>query len=135
MKITIETINDELCTVIWYNKGIEPDIKYADVKLLDGSWIFRIRRPTARGCKIKHIATALPALPRHPKPEDAPLLYRYMAEGVEPILVSNHPVLKGRELFWEKYLREGWEDSQHNGEITHATHNGERVEVAIEGGE
>lgn len=79
MKTTIENINGADYTVVWHDVHPTDSHSFADsliwVKLQMG-WM-------ASG--TKHIATALPALPRHPKPEDAALLYRYMAEGIEVI--------------------------------------------------
>lgn len=76
MQVSIKTISGRLCTVI---QGDEPFLggelsSWAGIVehdygyyLLDGNIL---------------VATALFALPRKPKPEDARLLYRYMAEGL-----------------------------------------------------
>ena len=67
------------------------------------------------------IATALPPLPRHPKPEDAAL---YVAHGMTLMVTCEntiYPYTLGDEL---------GDDAK----ITHAVYNGERVEIAIEGG-
>jgi len=78
--------------------------------------------------------TILPPLPKYPKPEDAPLLYRYMAEGIIPVL---HHARNGKSLSFftwkvgndlDCYGMEGVDHLL----LDHATHNGERVEVALE---
>lgn len=76
MKTSIETINGNLYTVVWHEpmddrKGIwvrtaNEDILHAAV--YEGAYI---------------IATALPALARKPKPEDARLLHLYAGHGIE----------------------------------------------------
>ena len=88
---------------------------------------------------IKHTLTILPALPRKPTPEDAPLLYRYASEGLMVMIktegcYSDDYGIPDEEDRWE-------EEYEFNSplinvgepqEITHATLNGERVEIAIE---
>ena len=73
------------------------------------------------------IEEKLPALPRNPKPEDARLLYRYMAEG---IVIYGDSQVSGEGCINHKY--EGYENSRPN-EITHAINSetGEKIEVAI----
>ena len=118
-KITVEEINGQMMTVIWHNgkpKGLL-DRDTDEFLCRSGSLEF--------GRLHTHIATALPPLPRHPKTDDAPLLYRYMAEGI---------MLRGKcfDIFGET------EDDvlivpQMDSEITHAidSETGERVDVAI----
>lgn len=131
--ITIETINGKQMTVVWHDLPLGGDFRLwqdAIVNLMREDDISKdgvIHHYTHK----RHITTALPALPKHPKPEDALLLYRYMAEGVDPVLISNHPILKGSELFWEKWIREGWKDCTHDPEITNASFKGKEIEVAI----
>lgn len=127
-KITIEEIQGKKYTVVWHANMSE---NYMRSEL---TWL-----PLKNGCLINypwgaatHIATALPALPRHPKPEHASLLYRYMAEGMQ---------IKGRfytrDNDWEVDFMTAhpesviWQEDGCKSEITHATHNGERVEIAI----
>ena len=76
------------------------------------------------------VVTILPALPRHPKPEHAPLLYRYMAEGLE-VCGGNYGYVERYSYNLDGLLRaiHGHVDT----EITHAIYNGERVEIAIVG--
>lgn len=78
MKTSIEEINGKKYTVVWYWNTL----RTFEQTLRDGSIIFG----DALG---DHIATALPALPRNPKPEDAPLLYRYAAEGIWAQIVDH----------------------------------------------
>lgn len=124
MKITIETIKGRKCTVIWHVPR-EPDGIDWPKKLRVG-YVIRHNQTS------EHVATVLPALPRHPKPEHAPLLYRYMAEGIEPMGESVE--MQGN------IVRFPAEHPIHCtvmiglgcGKITHAIFNGERVEIAIE---
>jgi hypothetical protein len=81
---------------------------------------------------VTHIATALPALPRNPKPEDARLLYRYMAEGIYPKGARLGGIQISSGELVERCLDE--EHSKNIGlEITGAidSKTGERVEIAI----
>lgn len=80
MEVTIENIDGQEMTVILHkNYGMQDVVECLDECnydiLVDGTYIF------FSGSIGGHKATALPPLPRRPKPEDAPLLYRYMAEG------------------------------------------------------
>jgi hypothetical protein len=130
MTVTIKEIDGELMTVVWQG-GIggsrvltSTEIYSAIYKPLDDCLFF------AESGDI--FAVALPALPRNPKPEDAALIYRYMAEGIYPkgerlggIQISSGELV-------ERCLDE--EHSKNIGlEITHAidTKTGERVEIAI----
>jgi hypothetical protein len=56
-----------------------------------------------------HIATALPAPPRHPKPEDVPLLYRYAAEGIR-IKMEWHNRSQEYSAIWNGDSLTGWWD-------------------------
>lgn len=112
MKTSIEKIKGKRYTVVWHSPKVD---EYVPERLVGGCIIY-----ISETCE--HIATALPALPRHPKPEDAQLLYRYMAEGVEP---------------WLCYMSEYYDISavvdSIDVEITHATDTkGNKIEVAIE---
>lgn len=86
MKTSIETINGELCTVVW--RINEPDVsgfmQWATSQDQAQHW----GKDQFTGCRyffMEELALiALPALPKHPKPEHAWLLYRYMAEGLTP---------------------------------------------------
>lgn len=129
MKTTIEEINGEPMTVVWNSEACANSISQGFKKCHLSEIII------AEGAQYMVVgsgvfATALPALPRHPKPEDAPLLYRYMAEGIVPMIKHGlheddyNPVTLYTDPegnFCNKLMRE----------ITHATHNGERVEVVI----
>ena len=146
MKTTIEEINGKLCTVIRKPFDVECVKEQLDIKMpvvvetiehevcgknikgihklhkyIDKNWFCGINIG-AEDSWFESIIVVLPALPRYPKPEDAPLLYRYMAEGIIPILDECESL--DRMIFTNGFGE---------GRITHATHNGERVEVAIEG--
>lgn len=114
--IAIEEINGEKYTAVWHIKQYERPVvpEYFWCPMDNGSR--RVLTPWGT-----RVATALPALPRHPKPEDAPLLYLYMAEGIIPIWHReyNDPEVVAFRLY-EKDV-----------EIDYATHNGEQVEIAI----
>lgn len=131
MKTTIEEINGKLCTVI--RKPF--DVEWArDEKatyrtpLLEHEQGYFMRYGSGgdeyekRYCP--YIVVILDALPKYPKPSDARLLYRYMAEGMQ---------LEGKSGGW--YADMVFNPAKLNGldEITHAINSetGERVEVAI----
>lgn len=78
LKVTKETINGKLCTVIWHSP--EPRQGCLDDVLWGYNGVGEIY---SNYYGHEHIATALPALTRNPTPEDAPLLYRYASEGIE----------------------------------------------------
>lgn len=101
---SIETINGKLCTVIrrpfdaeWVREQLAmgvPVVTDLAVLLFAAS---EGRYYTERGYMVldgarqhlpeARIKTILPALPKNPTPEHAALLYRYMAEGIYPVLV------------------------------------------------
>lgn len=130
IKTTIKTINGKLCTVIWHEKkpdGVNLEYSY-----------------TKHGCEVYcsppfsiiHIATALFALPRHPKPEDAGLLYRYASEGIFPFVdgvlcvKSKIPCFVNGKV--DCYISEKSEHSETIAGITYAEDNqGNKIEVAI----
>lgn len=103
MKVSIETIGDKHCTVIrkpfdaeWVAEQINMEqsvLACTDERAVDyfTLWNYSGEDFMSGGGKVIHeddliyTLTILPALPRNPKPEDAPLLYRYMAEGIEAI--------------------------------------------------
>lgn len=97
--ITVEEIDGEQYTVIW------SDLPYVAAYL---DWTdTNLGKVAVHGRSDSWLATALPALPRRPKPEDARLLYRYASEGIKACV----------------------KDSK----ITHAINSetGRRVEIAI----
>ena len=77
---TIENINGADYTVVWCKYAYADSYYIAedDFYVTDNLGVKTII------CRIddSYVATALPALPRKPKAEDAPLLYRYMSDGV-----------------------------------------------------
>lgn len=166
MKTTIETISGKLCTVIRRDFDAEkvreslamgvPVVAETKAKnryllkcFAGGEYASSMQNKVVGGFCIDgvsmsephfaHTITLLPALPRHPKPEDAALLYRYLAEGLHVIahrldnierskLVSTHRI---EDVLW------GWWKAHPplaEYRITHCvdTH-GNRVDVAIEG--
>jgi len=153
MKVTIEEINNKQCTVIrkpfdaeWMKEqlGMWQPVR---VEYRDG-YCFTYTIPDGGGFELhthlirKHgepinTLTILPALPKHPKPEDAPLLYRYMAEGIEvhadDSYMDEEVCFRGVARGIEKFILcgDGFINRQFEFEITHATLNGERVEIAI----
>lgn len=154
-KISIEEINGKKCTVIrkdfdaeWVKEqlsmgnavlaetwgltnfmvvGLKDDMYMS----IDKSYETIFDAEEVSHDRFKHTITILPALPRHPKPEDAPLLCRYMAEGLE--LYFSWDTSKG--IIWRVGGFSIDQVINHNSEITHATLNGERVEIAIIGEE
>jgi hypothetical protein len=145
MQVTIEEINSELCTIIW---SIAPSQHDTCETLV---------YPNKHGYQFndidseRHVATALRALPRNPKPEDAALLYRYVSEGL--ILVGsngsgeffiqphwnnadqwkapNQMILEYDSVTGDSYTGTEWGEVV---EITHAIDSeGNKINVAIEG--
>lgn len=119
MKVTKETINGREYTVIWHfvpKNRSDDNISFWTVR--DVEMIFDKNT-------MLHLATALPPLPRRPKPEDAPLLYRYMAEGF---------YIRGNT--YNDFERERQEccimPPTYDDEITGAVHSGNPVDVATE---
>ncbi len=134
--IAIEEINGKKYTVVWYDavnfSAVDLELYEASViHLPNGVLIF----PSYSG---KAFAVALPALPRHPKPEHAPLLYRYASENLR--LCGTREELEDSEehSFGARWVRVDSDNlvlyagTTNNIEITHATRNGTRVEIAIE---
>lgn len=86
MQVSVETINNELMTVVWNSSA------FANVTSITqnncGSWFWQpisnggyclfVNRPRVNA----HEATALPPLPRHPTEDDAWLLYLYASHGL-----------------------------------------------------
>lgn len=148
MKVTIEEINGKNCTIIrkpfdadWVKEQLSMGIPViaGDSITNKRNILIRFVRHNREGCykyrnnewfeccldrsipevELTSIITILPALPKHPKPEDAPLLYAYMAQGLF-LWTANSDVI---DRFYTGEILV---------EITHCTHNDERVEIAIE---
>ena len=139
-KVTIETIGGKQCTVIrkpfdaeWVKEQLDMGIPLRGEFFGVGGTYENIIEPhmdeldwyIAEG---KYILTILPALPKHPKPEDAKRLYEYMAEGLHPSL-DESPLIGVFDGFFQF---DGVSTAGIEYEITHATLGGERVEIAIE---
>jgi hypothetical protein len=82
MKTTIEEIAGKKYTVVWHGSHTsffdEDHHAFCDwIDLNNGVVVYLSNN--------EHIATALPALPRKPKPEDARLLHLYAAHGITPM--------------------------------------------------
>lgn len=127
-KITIETIQGKPYTVVWY-KDVETSSALLGRRLVELS----------NGCLgvfhdancLNLLATALPALPRKPKPEDARLIYRYMAEGLHPWGTGRDGAIYPNGLGPEGLISLSKRNTK-AAEITHAicSETGERVEIA-----
>lgn len=147
MKTSMETINGKLFTIVWHGDNSGKSTLGRRIVALSGG-VFAVFKDA--DC-LDHIATALPALPRHPKPEDAKLLYRYMSEGIaihgavidgsEAFVglteINDYPVMtftNGR-AWWFVNKKDSLDVSFSPKEITHATdmETGERAGVAIDG--
>lgn len=119
-KVSIEEIGGKQYTLIWRD-GIKNN-RWKEFSTIETEYGYEII-----SCN-RSFATALFALPKHPKPSDAELLYRYASEGLEvyaEFIPKNGN--KGVSAFVVEYIR-----GQDKWKITHATLNGERVEVAID---
>jgi hypothetical protein len=137
MTVTIEEISGKKHTVVWHG----------EVCNIFGAYLFKAHCGyLSFACAPdedvgEHLATALPALPRYPKAEDAWLLHLYAAHGIAPH-ITNGDGYRGSfvgllEDRWSIIGSQPYGDSLYtltivNSEITHATYNGERVEIAIE---
>lgn len=130
MRVSVEEINGRKCTVIRYRKS----------KSTPEAWFFMpdgvalllfIERDGGANC----YAVALPALPRHPKPEDAQKLYAYMKEGLRPFAVAM--TKKGQPM--GSWCGDGVIQAATASRFMKITHaidpEGNRVEIAIEDGE
>jgi hypothetical protein len=145
MTITKEKINGVEHNLVWHEETKDKNLLGRRFAKLSGGALAFFKDANC----LHHIATALPPLPRYPKPSDAALLYRYVAEGITPVFKwrlgsgffvgvssvniagsKNSPVWLVEtpryvtRLLAECPNAEGWE-------ITHALHNGQRVDVAI----
>lgn len=139
MTITKEKINGVEHTIVWHDGG-EP------------FWMPSAQGWNGHGMDYESntlsglIATALPPLPRNPQPSDAALLYLYAAQGLMVVseVIGNDSnrtihsyvfVGSGRKgIYTEKnppYDCTNHLDWFANYPITHALHNGARVEIAI----
>lgn len=138
-KVSIEEINGKQCTVIrkpfdaeWVKEQLSMG-NYVRVETFNMEWERVVSQDFITNTNLKYILTILPALPKHPKPEDAPLLHRYMAEGLEICGISVHSWDGGKRKLKEnsnsRILRNFFDNTLDK--ITHATHKGERVEIAI----
>lgn len=131
MKTTIEEINGEKFTVVIHNEKLWSGYKTRknqkmDFKLVENNQGFSLNIAAIT------IATILKPLPRHPKPDDARLLYRYMAEGIRPFAIAQTPkglplgswcgmgVLEAAEASRNMEIKYGFNDAD------------EKIEVAIE---
>lgn len=130
MKVTKEEINGKWYTVVKHSTGEK------DAVLLHKGGIYHYYENYYHkdGTKsLRHIATALPPLPRYPKPEDAQLLTRYMAEGLTPIMENMEGLVIS--IFSNLSSYNGvLEDEQENIFDTVScciNEQGEKVEVAI----
>lgn len=136
MKTSIETINGELYTVIWPDKLWDKRDSFWADSGLGYNLYYKNQRIDSPIIDIELIATALPALPNRPKPEDAALLYRYASEGVFARGATKSWVDGERGGYWTRD-NDSWllgVDAAYIYEITHAVDaDGNRVEVAIEG--
>lgn len=154
MKVTIEEINGKQCTVI--RKPFDAEWVKGELNRLTSVLVGRdgednfIIHPFLRADNSARILdaykndcfyslTILPALPKHPTPEDASLLYRYMAEGL--CMGGRYRCIEWHQGKWSDWdncsimedLNMGcntWDDEFIH-EITHVTLNSERVEIAI----
>lgn len=156
--VTIENINGEMMTVIrkpfdaeWVRgqldigesviaeskTGIKWIVLYYSEQY--GKWAsVRQRGDDIRQIKPSHMVSVvknLKALPRKPKPEDAALLYRYMAEGIEPRgnYYDTRAGKKRENHSAFSFMTYMYNCNDSHREITHAidTKTGERVEIAI----
>ena len=119
--ITIETIEGKQYTVVWRD-AFEWNDRNARYRDMSKQIWFR----GAGGYLMNATATALPALPRYPKPEHAGLLHLYAANGFVIHFTD--------DIFCAQWSNPSILNNNVDFEITHATtETGERADVAIEG--
>jgi hypothetical protein len=106
--LTKETINGKDFNVVWHKSGYSfaKGTKYSRIEYTChqgftnrvthihvfepcGKYALIYEWDTESGHEPNHIATALPALPRFPKPEHARLLHLYAAHGVDVLAKRN----------------------------------------------
>lgn len=135
--ITIEQIEGRPHTVVWHGYTPKGGVLGRRFTTLFGG-IYAVFMDS--DC-LDHIATALPPLPRNPKPKDAPRLHLYAAHGIGVYLATEEfglsdPTIArfiGRFDNWWCVEGGGVTMSFSKCRIRHAIHNRERVEIAIEG--
>lgn len=145
--ITIETINGKPYTVVWHELQYCQHVFYFEREdcycELNSGVIAAFNIVIEHGEFVcnKHIATALPALPRYPKNDEATirLLHLYAVHGVK-IWGLCKTCYGTWEVMAEPCVDDDTAISSSDGntieEITHATFNGERVDIArTDGGE
>ena len=119
--VTIEEIDGKKYTVVWHKYGALAKGSVEHVEWLGKVILYWFGSDINGGST--HIATALPALPQKPNPEDAPLLYRYASEGF--LFGTTTRLLSGAGIIC-------WLGGGGSCEIVHMTDKeGNRVEVAI----
>lgn len=146
MQTSVETISGKLCTVIkrpfdaeWVREQLAMGMPYM-YEAEDGyrgNFYPKIRTLVEKAIDIgrltpKYVITILPALPRRPTPEHAPLLYRYASEDVFVVGTGHDGPSYPNGLGLSGILHLS---KTHKGkaEITHATDtNGNKIEIAIE---
>lgn len=81
---------------------------------------------------FKYAVTILPPLPRKPTVDDAPLLHRYMSEGIEAV-IDVQGFINTKSMRCSKTLLNALSLLECEREITHAVNakTGEHVDVAI----
>ena len=121
LTVTQETIQGKPYTVLWHDDSIE-SFNGTMTSTYHG-YVWHL------GDKL--VATVLRALPKYPKPEDAPLLYAYLAHGLTVCgNVGKHKYAVQNAICFMDTVY----DPYMSKEITHCTDaDGHPVEVAIEG--
>jgi hypothetical protein len=132
MKITIEEINGVKHTVVWHDTDKVAPFDVGDKRGIQFTMQHNTGVIAISTLRYDWIATALPPLPRQPTAKDAALLHAYAAHELDV-----------HGTYYDAFvLRDGEADGllilrlihvARKVTITHATHNGERVEIAIRG--
>lgn len=164
MKTSVETIKGKLCTVIRkpfdlegvrehfvYNDSLQLEIqhskydkdrnKYYLIPERQSALSFNEARKIRSASDIVYIITALPALPRNPTPEDAPLFSVYESHGLFAIIDvgGDGDLIQPSNISGKLYITEGWNDYRLVDGVDSVAYvsdkDGNRVEIAIEGGE
>jgi hypothetical protein len=134
IKVTVEKINGAEYTVVWHE---DTELGYWHPTYMGGHEKY-LAHVNIRGCdkdnqcRLRHIATALPALPRYPKPKDIMkyyehdlIIYGESETGDEGIVVASTV----NDDCWLSTEGELFPDGMFK--VTHANMNGERCEIAI----
>lgn len=131
MKVTIKPINGINHTVVWHDESFITTFIESEFDLLNNGSLVKIVYNLDEE-KCKHIATALPPLPRNPTPKDLRLLNYYESYGLTPMCGQTNILHRVYEYLSTAEWGGLWADYDDDYELSHAINDqNERVEIAI----